>query len=556
MIHWYEQYKNSDIVKSKKMNMLFLKVDKLFESGKVKWDLQEPENVIAFIENFCKHVKDTWTGKLITLELWQKSFITLLYGVVCSETNLRYFKEAFLLVARKSGKSTLIAALGLYDFLFNNGSEVLLAANTRDQSEIVFSAAVAMVNLNSDIAALTTKKRTELVTKNGINKLFRISGDSKGQDGYNPSTIIFDEIHAAKNEDMYNVLKSSQGARKERLFINITTAGFERDSIYDKLYNKSEIILKDDNKELNGFLPLLYEIDSKEEFDDEKNWIKANPNLGVSNELAFLKNELDDAQYSESAMNNFLTKYCNIPRSATSAFIYADELRKKCSGTFEYEKFRGKNVFIGIDLSRGDDLTSITFLFFNNDEDKIYIKNEVFMTLKMIEKGVAQGIPYNIWLKKGLINTTKKDLIDIREVSDFIIMMIKKYNLKVIDIGYDKYEAHLLVEHLHAKGFKGQVLPQQIQHMSEPTKEFKKYLDFGWLNYDDNPIVEWTYSNVRIWDDGMGNIRVKKDPDHKLKNDPFISSLNAFRIYRSWKEKTIANKENMLQWIEIMKGDE
>ena len=550
MINYYELYRDDKtIIKSKKIELLFNKINDLFESGKVKWDLEKPQKVIDFIEEHCRHIKGPLIGKLIKLELFQKSFITLLYGVIDKEKDKRYFKEAFMVVGRKNGKSFLISCLGLYDFLLNPGAEVIVAATDYQQAGMVYETCVEMANQNPHIKDMITKKRSELRIKDGVGKLFKISGDSRNQDGYNPSSILFDEVHNQPNEKLYNVLKSSLGAQAEPLFINITTAGFVRDSIYDVLYKKSENILENKEEEMGGFLPLIYEIDKKEDYDKEQEWIKANPNLGVSNQVEFLRQELADTKLSESKLNNYLTKFMTIPRSAETAFIHAEDMRRECSGTSTYEEFRGQPVIIGLDISKVEDLTSVTFLFKKDKGDKIYIKNEVFMTLGMIQKGVEQNIPYDIWLKNGYINTVKGDVIDYREIAEFIFNKVKEYDFKVIKIGFDKYEGALLMEHLNSFGLYGEVLPQSIMYLSEPTKVLKKYLSVGWVNYNDCPVVEWTFSNVRIWDDNKGNVRPNKDTDKKLKNDPFISTLNAFRMYLIESEKARIERQHMERYL-------
>ena len=550
MINYYELYRDDKtIIKSKKIELLFNKINDLFESGKVKWDLEKPQKVIDFIEQNCRHIKGPLIGKLIKLELFQKSFITLLYGVIDKEKDKRYFNEVFMVWGRKNSKSTTIACLGLYDFLLNPGAEVIVAATDYQQAGMVYETCVEMANQNPHIKDMITKKRSELRIKDGVGKLFKISGDSRNQDGYNPSSILFDEVHNQPNEKLYNVLKSSLGAQAEPLFINITTAGFVRDSIYDVLYKKSENILENKEEEMGGFLPLIYEIDKKEDYIKEEEWIKANPNLGVSNKIEFLRQEIKNTKLSESNLNNFLTKFMNVPRSAETAFIHAEDMRRECSGTSTYEEFRGQPVIIGLDISKVEDLTSVTFLFKKDKGDKIYIKNEVFMTLGMIQKGVEQNIPYDIWLKNGYINTVKGDVIDYREIAEFIFNKVKEYDFKVIKIGFDKYEGALLMEHLNSFGLYGEVLPQSIMYLSEPTKVLKKYLSVGWVNYNDCPVVEWTFSNVRIWDDNKGNVRPNKDTDKKLKNDPFISTLNAFRMYLIESEKARIERQHMERYL-------
>ena len=553
-INYYYQYRDTTPKKHlpKTILLLFAKITRLEKEGKIYINPKEPNKIVKFIEGFCRHTKGDLTGKLIKLELWQKSLITLIYGTHNVLTREKYFNEAFILMGRGNGKSSLSSCLALYDFIFNKGSEVVISANTREQAKLVFNDCKNIIDSDIELKQVVKEKRAELETKDGLNRLFKISADARFHDGLNPSLVIYDEIHAAKKPDLYNVLKSSQVKRTNKLFINITTAGFQRGSIYDTLYDRGIRVLEDKDEGMNGFLPILYQLDSKEDYDKPEEWIKANPNVGVSVRLDYLKQELENTKGDDMLLNNFLTKYCDIPRSSTTGFIQVEDMRLKCPGTFDYEDFKGSIAIIGVDLSKSDDLTSITFLFFKENEDKIYLKNEIFMTEDMIEKGVKQGIPYDIWLKQGLINPTQGQIIDYGEIVKFIIDIIKKYELSIYTLAYDKWNALDFIELL--KGLRNEAIPQNLKTLSEPMKTFKRYLDVGWVNYDNNPIMEWTYSNVRVWSDVNGNIRPNKDSDSKLKIDPFMSSLNAFVIFnRDVKKIKNIQRQNKLDLIELEK---
>ena len=219
-----------------------------------RWYFNEDEadRPIEFIETFCKHSKGKWAGKPLLLSLWQKAIIQAIYGILDKETNLRRFQEVLIVVARKNGKTTFASGLALYEFIASGegGAQVFCAANKLDQAKLLYGEAKNMVNQSPLISKLVKRTRTTLQTKEAtgmFNEFSPLSADSTTLDGLNPSMAIYDEIHAAKTDELYSVIQQGTSAREEPLLIQITTNGLVREGLFDNQYYYATDILNGTN---------------------------------------------------------------------------------------------------------------------------------------------------------------------------------------------------------------------------------------------------------------------------------------------------------------------
>ena len=333
---------------------------------KFYFDKEAASKAINFIERFCTHTKGELTGKKLLLEDWQKKIIGDLFGWK-QENGLRKYRTAFIEVPRNNGKSTLCAAIALYMLFADSerGSEVYSAAGDRAQAGIVFEIAKQMILKNSELIKRSKVFRNSITNESKGNFYQAISSDSKTKHGYNANCIIFDELHTQPNRDLYDVLTTSTGSRREPLCISITTAGFDKNSICYEVYNYAKQV-KDKLIEDESFYSSIFEAELDSDLTDEEVWKKSNPNYGVSLRKEYMRRESQRAMDVPSYQNTFKRLMLNIWTDSQTAWIGAKEW-ELCEGEVDLQKLKNKECYLGLDLASTRDISALVLLF---KEDK------------------------------------------------------------------------------------------------------------------------------------------------------------------------------------------
>lgn len=284
-MNWLKEYvdkfSSGEIIVGKKIEKIYKKLLKEAddESLPFYFDEQVGERPIKFIENFCKQAEGE-IGKPIVLELFQKAYIQALFGFLNKETKTRRFNETMFLVGRKNGKTTMLSAIALYMMIADGegGAECYSVATKKDQASKAFKSACAMRTQSPEIRALVTKRRTDMYMPSTFSSFEPLSSDSDTLDGLNSHLVIIDELHAIKDNNLYEVMKQSTSSRRQPLVVMITTAGTVRENIFDDIYEYANNVLEGTVKN-DAFLPVLYELDSPSEWINIKAWVKANPRI-------------------------------------------------------------------------------------------------------------------------------------------------------------------------------------------------------------------------------------------------------------------------------------
>ena len=341
-------------------------------AGRYIYDESRANRPIEFIEEFCKHSKGEWAGKPVTLELFQKAFIAAMFGFVDKETGLRKYRETLFLVARKNGKSTMLAAIALYCMIADDepGAEIYSTATKRDQARLLFDEAQRMVKQSPALSKYIRKRKTDLYFDAGMSKFQPLGRNSDTLDGLNASLVIMDELHGVKDRNLYEVMKQSQSARRQPLLIMITTAGTVRECIFDDMYSYACNVIDGTYKD-ESFLPVLYELDSANEWNDPAAWQKANPGLGTIKKMDDLQRKVERAKSNAADLPGILCKDFNIRQNAATAWLTFDDIENP--ETFDIERFRNCYAIGGADLSITTDLTSATLLFVDKETEKRYV---------------------------------------------------------------------------------------------------------------------------------------------------------------------------------------
>lgn len=546
IFEYYSKIKSGKIVVGKKIERIYRHLTEcLKKNSKFTFSKQRADRAIEFIEKFCKHSKGKWGGQPIVLELWQKAFISAVFGVVYKDTGKRRFKEVFLVIGRKNGKSILASAIANYMLIADGeqGAEIYAVATKRDQAKIVWEEACKMIK-KSPVLRQITKITVNNIKFDTTESNFKpLSSDDNTLDGLNPHFTSMDEIHAWKQgAKLYDVIKDGTSAREEPLILAITTAGTIREDIYDIKYNDSEILLKSlDDKSAEfideNFLPVIYELDERSEWTDEKKWIKANPNLNVSKSVAYLKRAVNNAKLDTLKVSNLLTKEFNIRETSQQAWLTFEAVLN--TETFDLSQLKPTYVFGGADLSRTTDLTSANILFGVPNSDKLYCKHMYWIPEALLDIRVNQDkVPYDKWYEQGLIRLCKGDLIDPSDITQWFAELMNENGIYPYKIGYDRYSATYWVKEM--QDMFGEVMYPVAQGkltLSNPMRMLGVDLTAKNINYNNNPITKWCLTNTSVDIDKNDNIQPCKTSNPRMRIDGMASLLDSYVAYKDFENE-------------------
>lgn len=418
------------------------------------YDPDKADDIIEYFETFVHHTKGR--SDLVTLELWQKAALAAIYGIV-DEDGLRQFKEIVLGIGRKQGKSLIAYGVGEYEFLpFTDeyGPEVYCLAPKLDQSEIVFGGIKTSIMAEPELKALMKPRKTDLFVaeNNGICK--KIPFAEKRSDGFNPQCVICDEYAAwpgQAGKDQYEVMTSAIGSRRQPIILSISSANYVVDGLYDELRKRGTRVLLGESKETH-LLPLFYEIDDVDKWDDLTELKKALPNLGVSVPVSFIKDEIVTARESLSKKREFLTKYCCIQQNSAAAWLSSKTVNGAMCQELKPEDFKDCYAVGGIDLSQTTDLTAACLVI---ERDGIeYVIAHAWLPGEKLEEATARdGIPYRELIKQGFLSISGESFIDYHDVEAWFNRMVREYQIYPLMIGYDRYSSQYLIQDMKRSGF-------------------------------------------------------------------------------------------------------
>ena len=508
-------------------------------NDKYIFDLNRAERPIIFIETVCRHSKGEWAGHNIKLELFQKAFIHALFGFINKETGCRRFRESFFLVARKNGKTTLMAGLALYMLTADRepGAEVYSTATKYAQARLLFDESHNMVKLFPDLAALMRKRKNDLYYEPTMSKMQPLSRKSDSLDGLNCSFCIMDELHGVKDRNLYEVMRQSQSARAQPLMVMITTAGTVRECIYDDMYSHAASVA-DGSIQDDTFLPILYELDKRDEWTDSDAWAKANPALGVIKKLDDLTAKVERAKQNPNELSGVLCKEFNLKATVSTAWLSFDAINNE--DTFDLEDFRGAYCIGGADLSITTDLTCASLLFMKRGEDKKYIVQMYWLPAEKLQERVTQDkIPYDKWHERGLLRLCQGNTINYADVTEWFRDTVKMYELFPAWVYYDSYSARYFVEEMQMEGFNMARCIQGAKTLSLPMQMLGADLQGHRVVYNNNPILKWCLTNTGTNVDRNGNITPVKNQSPRQRIDGTSALLNCYvGLYEHYNEYT------------------
>lgn len=451
---YHQKIKNGTVVVGKWISLIYQKIVDGLQRKEFFYDAKKAQRAIVYIENYCRHHEGALAPNHIKLELWQKALISCIFGIVDSNEN-RQFREVVTIIARKNGKTLLAAAIASYMlYLDDYGARVYFCAPKLQQANLCYDALYQMIKKEPELEAMAKKRRTDIYIDSTNSSAMPIAFSAKKSDGLNPSLAVLDEISSWQGDaglKQYEVLKSALGARKQPILFSISTSGYINDSIYDELMKRCTRFLLGDSNE-KRLLPFLYMIDDVDKWNDINELQKSNPNLGVSVSVDYLIEEIAVAEQSFSKKAEFLTKYCNIKQNSSLAWLDSNVVNNAMCNALRLEDFKGCYCVAGVDLSQTTDLTAAIVAIEKNGI--IYIFAKFWMPSAKLDEATARdGVPYTIYVKRGLLELSGDNFIDYHDCFNWLTSLVEQYEILPLKVGYDRYSAQYLVQDLKQYGF-------------------------------------------------------------------------------------------------------
>ena len=495
--------------------MLMPGYDPYEQAGDCTFDEDAGRLAVDFVQMCCTHVKGKLAGQPFILEPWQRGLTGNIFGWMRPDGTRRY-REAFLFVPRKNGKTTWAAAILNYVLFCDGepGAEIYCAAADREQAALVYSQAAAMAQREPNMKRLcSVLKTSKTTTYDGTNSYYRaISAEAGTKHGYNAHFVIIDELHAQPNRELTDVLMTSTGARSQPLVLHISTSDYEREgSICNEKHDyagkvRDGIIID------RSFLPCIYEATLESEWTNRKVWAAANPNLGVSISEEYLARECQRAQESPSYENTFKRLHLNIRTESFARWITSEAWKEAGDTDLRIEDFIGEKCWAGLDLASTSDFTACVFVF---ERMGGYFAFPYFWVPKLSALSRAQKtrIPYIKWERSGHLLYTMGNTTDYDVVRGDINHIVSTYKLNLTEIAADRLFQGLDICRRLAEDDGYEVIEhgQGFCDMALPTKETERVVLGGLLGHPDNPVLNWMIANTVVQEDAAGN----KKPDKK-----------------------------------------
>ncbi|MDA2320282.1 terminase large subunit [Bacillus albus] len=536
--YWYK-IKTKQVIVSDKVRRVYKKLVTDLSSTKSEWEYnaKRANHAIEFVENFCKHSKGKMGGKPFLLELWQKAMTAALFGFVHKIDGTRKYREFMLIVARKNGKSAWGSAIALYLMVADNepGPEIVSAATKKDQAKIIWSEAKRMVKKSPILSKRIRTLVAEMISDFNDGSFKPLSSDSNTLDGLNVHCSLIDELHAIEDKNLYDVIVDGMTAREQPISIITTTAGTVREGIFDIKYEEAERIINSyddpDVRTDERVLPIIYELDKREEWTEESCWRKANPGLGTIKNLDQLRSKVEKAKENPMLVKNLLTKDFNIRETSTEAWLTFEQLNNVAK--FDIGALKPSYGIGGCDLSSTTDLTAAKVIFMVPDDPHIYVKQMYWLPEDLLEqRSKEDDIPYDLWHEQELLRTTPGNSVHYKYVTQWFLEMRDELGIYLSWIGYDRWSANYWVEEMEGYFGKEAMVPvaQGKQTLSSPMKLLGADLESKLVNYNNNPIDKWCLSNTAIDIDKNLNIQPNKTKNQRRRIDGTAALLNAYVI--------------------------
>ena len=544
ILEYYERIKSGDEVVSRKIARVYRKLAEDLDGsvgadGTVyHYSHSRANHILEFAENYCRHSKGKLGGQLVVLELWEKAMLAAMFGFIDDEGRRRY-REIILIVAKKNGKSLIGSIVGLYLQVGDGepGAEVYAVATKKDQAKIIWGEAKRMVNKSPELRRIIKPLVGEMDCAANESVFKPLASDTDTLDGLNVHGALMDEVHQWRDGvALYDIIADGTTAREQPMVLITSTAGVVREDIYDNKYEYAEkVILGYDDPDAgivdDHFLPFIYELDSRDEWEKEECWKKANPGLGTIKNIRQLRDKVARAKQEPSLQRNLLCKEFNIRETAGGSWLSFDDLNNET--LFDVRELKPRYGVGGADLSSTDDLTAACVIFMLPGCSNIYVIPMFWIPENSVERHIrTDHIRYDIWIEKGWVRTCPGNKINPDVVWEWFVEIQEEYDIYLNIVGYDSWSAEMWANKMKQTFGEKTMHPviQGKKTLSNPMKMLAKDFEAHRIIYNNNGLLKWCIANTSVDEDKNGNIQPIKNRRPTQRIDGLAALLDAYTV--------------------------
>lgn len=543
LVQYYEEIKQGKIIAGLELQTELQKLVKDLDNPKYKYDTKEAYLRIDFMQTLCLQNKKPFHNKPMELILWQKAFIEVLYSFKkYSEEQkkwIRRFQDIILLIARKNGKTTLMAADAHADLRIGDGGmDIVCTSNDDRQASLLWNEVDGMRRRIDPKSKWTHRNQSQIENKKSDTKIFKMSSKTQNKDGRNIDKAYFDESHDAKDDEIAAACQKSMSVKDEPMFINLTTEGFVNEGYLDNKLIYARKVLNDEIDD-DTFLPWLYTQDSEEEIWQDKNsWYKSNPSLGVIKKWSYLEGELAKSKVDKSTRMHTLCKDFNIKQNNAQAWLMREDF-SYATEVYDLEDFRGAFCLGAVDLSATTDLSNAKILLMKPNDKTKYIHTHYWIPESKLEDSndKAAGAKYQEWAKAGMLTICEGNEIDLSKVADWFYSLYKLYNIKPYMTGYDQRFSKTFTDRMSDYTFEVEMILQG-KVLSNAMKLVEADLKDELINYNQNEMDQWCLGNAAIEMDNLGNVMcVKVNHQASKRIDGAVTLIILYEVFRRYRNE-------------------
>ena len=538
---YYAKCMSGEIIAGHEMKLGLQRLMDSLDDDRYIYDCTVPNERIDFIENCVRLTKSPFYGMPMKLILFQKAFISALYGFKMAEDGTDRFRRALFLLSRKNGKSEVCSALSLAELILGNeGSDIILSSNDDTQADILYQATDTMRTMIDPLNKDTWRNQKGIKCLINGSRIFKMSDRTRNKEGRNADSAIIDEVHEMKDNVIVKSIEQSQSLKPNPKLILITTEGFVNGGFLDEELIKARKILngEDDSVSAERYLPWLYTQDSEQEvWNDPESWYKSNPTLGIVKRWDYLQEQVDAARRSKADRMFTLSKDFNFKVSNSEAWIMGELLEYK--GVYNIDDFSGSIALGAVDLAETTDLCSAKVLLLKPDDKTKYFHSMYWMPESKLTAAddTESGARYEEWVKQGYIRIVEGNEVDVSVVADWFYELYKEHGIRLYKCGYDQRFAKDFLRRMDDYGLDTEMIYQNRYVLSSPMRLLEADIRDQTVYFNENPIDKWCLLNtsVQVWDTGhIMPIKIKGQSSRRIDGTlTFIMGEEMLRRYKT-----------------------
>lgn len=537
---YIDRTRSGEILIGRELRLELARLAEDIEEGRYIYDTTEADRRIRFMEGCVKLTKSPFYGQPMKLMLYQKAWISALYGFKMQTDGTDRFRRTLLLQARKNGKSELNSGLALTEMIIGPaGADIVCSSNDDAQANILYVAIDTMRQMIDPQSRDTWRNQQNIRNLVTNTKVFKLSDRTRNKEGRSIDFSIIDEVHEMKDNTIVKSIEQSQSLKPNPKLILITTEGFVNDGFLDEELRKARAILngEDDSISAERYLPWLYTQDSEQEiWQDERTWVKSNPSLGVIKRWDYMHEQVDAARKSRSDRVFVLSKDFNIKVNDSQAWLDVENVEN--SGDYTLDSFRGSIVLGAADLAETTDMCAAKVLMLRPDDDRKYIHQMYWIPESKLSSNddSEAGAKYEEWARQDLLRVVPGNEVDVSLVADWFYELYKEYNIRTYKIGYDQRFAKEFLKRLDEYGFEYEMIYQSRHVLTSPMRLVEADLRDHLINFNDNPIDKWCLLNTSVQVFNTGQImpvKIKGQKERKI--DGSVALIMAYEMLRRYR---------------------